>query len=33
VVPAIPQGVAGLPLGLPHGPEVDLPAWGKIRRI
>ena len=30
--PAIPQGIAGLPIGLRDLPFVDLPAWGRIAK-
>ena len=30
---AIPEGVAGLPVGLRELPFVDLPAWGRIARM
>jgi NADH-quinone oxidoreductase subunit G len=31
--PAIPEGVAGLPVGLRELPYMDLPAWGKIAKL
>ncbi len=30
IVPTLPKGVAGLPVGLPGVPGIALPAWGKI---
>lgn len=30
IVPSFPRGVAGLPVGLPGGPALDLPASGKV---
>lgn len=32
VMPTLPDGVAGLPAGLPGLPGADLPIWGKISR-
>lgn len=32
VLPEMPAGVAGLPLGLPGGEELLLPVWGKISK-
>jgi NADH-quinone oxidoreductase subunit G len=32
LVPTLPRGVAGLPLGLPGLQPTDLPAWGRIAR-
>ena len=31
--PAVPKGVAGLPVGLRELPFLDLPAWGRIARV
>ena len=30
--PSLPQGIAGVPVGLPGSPGIDLPAWGTISR-
>jgi NADH-quinone oxidoreductase subunit G len=32
LLPELPEGVAGLPSGLPGLPFLELPAWGRIRR-
>jgi NADH-quinone oxidoreductase subunit G len=32
LVPSLPRGVAGLPVGLPGVQATDLPAWGRIAR-
>jgi NADH-quinone oxidoreductase subunit G len=32
VIPALPEGVAGLPQGLPQTGGIELPAWGKIAK-
>jgi NADH-quinone oxidoreductase subunit G len=32
VRPALPEGVVGLPVGLPGGPVVELPAWVEFSR-
>ena len=31
--PAVPKGVAGLPVGLRESPILDLPEWGRIARM
>lgn len=33
VRPSMPQGIAGLPVGLRELPFVDLPAWGRIAKM
>jgi NADH-quinone oxidoreductase subunit G len=33
IVPTLPQGVAGLPAGLPGSAEIALPAWSRLRRL
>jgi NADH-quinone oxidoreductase subunit G len=32
IVPSLPRGVAGLPVGLPGAPALDLPASGKVSK-
>lgn len=33
IVPGLPRGVAGLPVGLPNMPWVELPASGRLSRV
>ncbi len=32
VIPELPSGVAGIPVGLPGEPTVELPAWSRISK-